>query len=175
MPANHCFLSLFGSSALSNFRQQRLLESFATRGIHLEKIEAQFVHFVWSDQTLSDAELVSLRALLNYGESFTFVEEKGFLNKKYLGKAVTAPRVGTISPWSSKATDIAHHCGLNVLRIERGIQFYWTSHQPLSNDQLRDLRLCYSSTKSANACTYTELDNRRHASYDSASPKAGFE
>ena len=135
MPVNHCFLSLPGSSALSSFRQQRLIESLSSMGVNLEQIQAQFVHFVWSVQPLSSDGLKILTGLLSYGEPFVLNEPKG-LFAGHQQTAVAAPRIGTISPWSSKATDIAHHCGLDVLRIERGIQFYWTSKKPLNQEQL---------------------------------------
>jgi phosphoribosylformylglycinamidine synthase len=135
MPVNHCFLSLPGSSALSSFRQQRLIETLSSVGVSLEQIQAQFVHFIWSDQPLSGDGLKILKGLLSYGEPFVLNEPKG-LFAGHQQTAVAAPRIGTISPWSSKATDIAHHCGLDVLRIERGIQFYWTSKKSFNQEQL---------------------------------------
>jgi len=134
MPANLCFLSLPGAEALSVFRQQRLLSSLQEQGIELTQIQAQYVHFIWSGTQLSDDHLDVLRSLLNYGEPFVLKESKGL----FVGKpqhAVVAPRLGTISPWASKATDIAHHCGLDVLRIERGVQFFWSTKKILSSDQ----------------------------------------
>jgi len=100
-------------------------------GVNLEQIQAQFVHFVWSVQPLSSDGLKILTGLLSYGEPFVLNEPKS-LFAGHQQTAVAAPRIGTISPWSSKATDIAHHCGLDVLRIERGIQFYWTTKKPLN-------------------------------------------
>ncbi len=134
MPANRRFLSLNGAQALSQFRQQRLLSSLSEQGIELTQIQAQFVHFVWSDAQIANDHLTVLKGLLNYGEPFTLVEAKGLFAGKQ-DQAVVAPRLGTISPWASKATDIAHHCGLNVLRIERGVQFFWTSKKALSDAQ----------------------------------------
>ncbi len=134
MPANLCFLSLPGAEALSQFRQQRLLSSLQEQGIELTQIQAQYVHFIWSKAKVSGDHLDVLKGLLNYGEPFVLKESKGL----FAGKsqhAVVAPRLGTISPWASKATDIAHHCGLNVLRIERGVQFFWTSKKALSSEQ----------------------------------------
>ena len=134
MPANLCFLSLPGAEALSQFRQQRLLSSLQEQGIELTQIQAQYVHFIWSVKKLSDDHLVVLKGLLNYGEPFALKEAKGLFAGKQQN-AVVAPRLGTISPWASKATDIAHHCGLDVLRIERGVQFFWTSKKALSSEQ----------------------------------------
>ncbi|MGD9842652.1 MAG: phosphoribosylformylglycinamidine synthase, partial [Steroidobacteraceae bacterium] len=68
---------------------------------------------------LSDTEQQVLRALLSYGPR----EGSESDNKGQL--LLVLPRVGTISPWASKATDIAHVCGLqSVSRIERGIAYY---------------------------------------------------
>jgi phosphoribosylformylglycinamidine synthase len=134
MPANLCFLSLPGAEALSQFRQQRLLSSLQERGIELTQIQAQYVHFIWSDAKVSDDHLSVLRGLLNYGEPFVLKEVKGLFTGKPQ-HAVVAPRLGTISPWASKATDIAHHCGLDVLRIERGVQFFWMSKKTLNSEQ----------------------------------------
>ena len=134
MPANRRFLSLNGAEALSQFRQQRLLSSLSEQGVELTQIQAQFVHFVWSDSEFSGDQMNVLKGLLNYGEPFSLEEPKGLFSGKQ-DQAVVAPRIGTISPWASKATDIAHHCGLNILRIERGIQFFWTSKKALSEQQ----------------------------------------
>lgn len=123
MPVNHCFLSLTGSKSLSQFRQQRLLSSLAEQGVELTQIQAQYVHFIWSKAPIADESLTILKGLLNYGEPFVLEEAKGLFSGKQ-DQAVVAPRLGTISPWASKATDIAHHCGLDVLRIERGLQVY---------------------------------------------------
>jgi phosphoribosylformylglycinamidine synthase len=134
MPANRRFLSLNGSQALSQFRQQRLLSSLSEQGVELTQIQAQFMHFVWSDAELSGEHQQVLAGLLNYGEPFHLIEAKGLFADKQ-DQAVVVPRIGTISPWASKATDIAHHCGLNVLRIERGVQFFWTSKKALNEAQ----------------------------------------
>jgi phosphoribosylformylglycinamidine synthase len=134
------FRCLPGADALSAFRQQRLLASLAEQGISLSSIQAQYLHFVWSDTALGDAQIVVLEGLLTYGEPFTLAEPKaGWLGS--LGKsakssqAIAIPRFGTVSPWASKATDIAHQCGLPLLRIERGIQYTWVAQGSLSTQQ----------------------------------------
>jgi phosphoribosylformylglycinamidine synthase len=131
------FRCLPGADALSAFRQQRLLASLAEQGILLSSIQAQYLHFVWSDTALDDAQLQILEGLLTYGAPFARAEPKvGWLAS--LGKspqkfqAIAIPRFGTVSPWASKATDIAHQCGLPLLRIERGIQFTWFTERELS-------------------------------------------
>jgi len=134
------FRCLPGADALSAFRQQRLLASLAEQGISMASIQAQYLHFVWSDSELSDAQLVVLEGLLTYGEPYALAEPKaGWLAS--LGKspqqfqAIAIPRFGTVSPWASKATDIAHQCGLPLLRIERGIQFTWVAQSNLSTQE----------------------------------------
>ena len=82
MPANRRFLSLNGAEALSQFRQQRLLSSLSEQGVPLTQIQAQFVHFVWSDAELSSEHLTKLKGLLNYGEPFTLIEAKGLFAGK---------------------------------------------------------------------------------------------
>jgi len=134
MPANLCFLSLNGALALSEFRQQRLLSALQEQGVELTAIQAQFVHFAWSEKALNSQEEAVLKGLLNYGEPFQKVATKGLFSGVE-DQAVVVPRIGTISPWASKATDIAHHCGLNLLRLERGVQFYWSSKKALTEQQ----------------------------------------
>ena len=136
------FHFLPGADALSPFRQQRLLASLSAQGIELESIEAQYLHFIWSESELSTHDQSILASLLTYGQPFQSKISQG---KSWfaIGKsgsnevqdAVVIPRLGTVSPWASKATDIAKQCGLNVLRIERGVQFAWKSKKTLSADQ----------------------------------------
>lgn len=106
-----------GSSALSAFRQARLLQRFAHKGVPVASIEAIYEHYVWVDAELDAAMHERLAALLDS-------EAQGDAPKAGKHDLVlrVVPRPGTVSPWASKATDIAHHCGLSaVRRIERGI------------------------------------------------------
>ena len=102
-----------GASALSSFRIERLLAALqriepAVRGIH-----AEYVHFVDTERDLAPAEREVLERLLDV-VARARPEPHGL-------RLYTVPRLGTVSPWSSKATDIAHVCGLAaVRRIERG-------------------------------------------------------
>ncbi|NCU80277.1 MAG: hypothetical protein EBV55_07215, partial [Burkholderiaceae bacterium] len=118
------FRCLPGADALSVFRQQRLLSHLATQGIELSSITAQYLHFVWSDQELSASQVATLEALLHYGEPFA--------GSKANQSAIVIPRFGTVSPWASKATDIARQCGLEVLRIERGVRYQWSAKRNLN-------------------------------------------
>lgn len=95
------------------------------------RIAAEFWHFVAATRALDRAEQARLERLLTYGPKREAVAEEGTL-------LLVVPRIGTISPWSSKATDIARHCGLEAIeRIERGVA-YWASRaggQGLGGDE----------------------------------------
>lgn len=109
---------LHGAPALSEFRIKKLLSSFAEKGLKISSIYAEYVHFANVRETLNDSEKEVLAKLLTYGPHITERELKGSL---YL----VVPRPGTISPWSSKATDIVHNCGISKIeRLERGIAYY---------------------------------------------------
>jgi phosphoribosylformylglycinamidine synthase len=111
-------LILRGSPALSTFRLQKLLEAITAAGIPARSVAAEFVHVIEVAAELTAAERVILEKLLTYGPTRVPVSGvTGLLQ-------VVAPRPGTISPWSSKATDIAHICGLAaVKRIERVVAY----------------------------------------------------
>ena len=109
---------LRGSPALSAFRITRLLALFAEKQLPVTDIYAEYMHFADLSAPLSDSEQGKLSSLLKYGPSLTEHDPFGKL-------ILVTPRPGTISPWSSKATDIAHNCGLSqVKRIERGVAYY---------------------------------------------------
>jgi phosphoribosylformylglycinamidine synthase len=125
------FCCLPGANALSAFRQQRLLASLTAQGIQLESIKAQYLHFVWTESDLNAKDKGVLESLLTYGQPFVSLTKA--TDKQ---SAISIPRFATVSPWASKATDIARQCGLNVLRIERGIQYSWHSKKTLSTEQV---------------------------------------
>jgi len=111
-------LILRGSTALSSFRQEKLLAALAAEVPRLQGLQAEFVHFVDLEQSLEAWQEAVLVRLLDYGSGAASGETQGQL-------WLTVPRFGTISPWASKATDIAHICGLTgIRRIERGIVYY---------------------------------------------------
>ena len=107
-----------GGNALLPFRTQALLARLQTLNPKIAGMSARFVHWVWSEAALDRADADKLEALLRYGEPGPRAGEgEGTL-------IVVAPRLGTVSPWASKATDIAHNCGLAaVRRIERVTEF----------------------------------------------------
>ncbi|MBD8164173.1 phosphoribosylformylglycinamidine synthase [Erwinia persicina] len=109
---------LRGSPALSAFRINKLLARFQDAHLPVSDIYAEYVHFADVSAPLSTDEKSRLQRLLKYGPSLAEHTPEGRL-------LLVTPRPGTISPWSSKATDIAHNCDLpQVLRLERGLAFY---------------------------------------------------
>jgi phosphoribosylformylglycinamidine synthase len=104
-----------GIKALSDFRVQQLLPRL--QGIHdkIVGISARFVHLAATEALPSQALKTRLAALLRYGEPC----EPPAGNPADSALFIVTPRFGTVSPWASKATDIAHNCGLAVKRIER--------------------------------------------------------
>ncbi|WP_374447458.1 phosphoribosylformylglycinamidine synthase [Providencia sp.] len=144
---------LRGSPALSAFRITRLLALFAEKQLPVTDIYAEYMHFADLSAPLSDSEQGKLSSLLKYGPSLTEHDPFGKL-------VLVTPRPGTISPWSSKATDIAHNCGLSqVKRIERGIAYYvqgdaltqaqWHEVIALLHDRM--METIYSSFEQADA------------------------
>lgn len=110
-------LHLQGCPALSEFRLQQLHRQLAECLPGLSAVRADYLHIAELEETLSDAEYAVLERLLAYGPARTASSEQGMT-------LVVVPRPGTISPWSSKATDIVHNCGLEgVRRVERGIVY----------------------------------------------------
>lgn len=119
-------LTLRGAPALSVFRNQRLLSRLQSALPSIKMVYAEFVHFVLVDGDLAHADADKLIKVLRYGPNVAVQNVSDNL-------VLVIPRLGTISPWSSKATDIAHNCGLKqVKRIERGTAFYLTATDPLS-------------------------------------------
>ena len=114
-----------GISAMSDFRVQQLLPRL--QGIHdkIVGISARFVHLVASEALPSETLKNQLAALLSYGEACA--EPDGPAADALL--FIVSPRFGTVSPWASKATDIAHNCGLAVKRIERITEYRLTLHR----------------------------------------------
>ena len=105
-----------GGSALSDFRVRQLLPRLQAVHGKIDSLSARYVHLVACDLPLAAAQQQRLAALLNYGEPFTAPRVKDAL-------IVVSPRFGTVSPWASKATDIAHNCGIALRRVERITEF----------------------------------------------------
>jgi phosphoribosylformylglycinamidine synthase len=111
-------LILRGAPALSAFRHGKLLEQLTSKVPAVTGLYAEFAHFADVTGVLTADEERVLARLLKYGPSVPVQEPSGRL-------FLTIPRFGTISPWSSKASDIARNCGLaKIERIERGLAYY---------------------------------------------------
>ena len=104
-------ISFAGGNALSAFRAQQLQSALAAIHPKITGVAARFVHLVALDAAPSAAQQERLGALLTYGEPYAGPQDGLLL--------VVTPRLGTVSPWASKATDIARNCGLAVHRVER--------------------------------------------------------
>jgi len=123
-------LQLRGGAALSDFRLTKLLAALQEAAPAITAVRACYYHFVETEASLSPQQQAILVQLLAYGEPLAphTAAQQGLL---------VVPRPGTISPWSSKATDIAHNCGLTtVCRIERGILYSFEATRALSQTEL---------------------------------------
>ena len=112
-------LTLRGRNALSEFRLKKLTHTLKLSAPGIAAITAEYWHFVSLRAPLSAAERKILERILTYGPASRPAVGKGDM------LLVVVPRLGTISPWSSKATDIARPCGLDAVeRIERGVAYH---------------------------------------------------
>jgi len=126
-------LRLRGSQAYSNFRIQKVLAEVKQVLPQVTRIDTEYQHLVKlvdQEVTLAPNELAMLERLMTYGPSMSEVEHQG-------QRLFVLPRFGTISPWSTKASDIVAHCGLTkIARVERGIGFYIEAESALDQNAL---------------------------------------
>ena len=109
---------LRGAPSHSEFRLQKLVGDLSSADLPVKSVYAEYLHVAEASDPLTSEEQSVLEKLLTYGPKLEGHDSEGLLR-------VVAPRPGTLSPWSSKATDIAHICGLTRLnRIERAVA-YW--------------------------------------------------
>ncbi len=114
-----------GRTALSAARKAAVLAKVRTLAPDVTQIEARWVHLILSERELKFDEATQLSQMLSYGPADPPAGPPRRLETVETVSFVVTPRIGTVSPWSSKATDIAHVCGLHaVTRIERGLE--WT-------------------------------------------------
>ncbi len=162
-------LALRGAPALSAFRLQRLEGRLTEAMARPVRLAAEFVHFVDVDQVLGEAAIQVLDRLLQYGPAAHPGEPDGTL-------LLTVPRPGTISPWSSKATDIARNCGLDsVRRIERGTAHYLDFGGDAPGNHLLDAAAALLHDRMTQvvlwdladaACLFQQAEPRPHTSVD---------
>ena len=103
-----------GGSAVSRFRVNKLCNQVRDSLTGLGELSARYLHVASTDRALSPKKRETLSRLLDYGAP---------AKVRSIGREILVfPRLGTTSPWSTKATDIAHHCGLSeIVRLERGV------------------------------------------------------
>ncbi|MDX1403889.1 MAG: phosphoribosylformylglycinamidine synthase [Woeseiaceae bacterium] len=126
-------LELPGQAALCAFRLEKLLSQLRLLDIRVSGLRARYAYFIAASRSLQPEEQQKLEALLLADDA---VEE--FPDSVH--RVYVVPRPGTISPWSSKATDIAHACQLaSVERIERGTCYAIECDQALAAADLAAL------------------------------------
>ena len=122
-----------GTSALSRFRLDKLLAELQRVDSRISAVTARYLHFVQVEASLSAHHESYLNSLLDYGYADEIPELDG-------AKLYVVPRPGSISPWSSKASEIAQRCGLNeIIRIERGTEYVLQGVEPLSEQELSSI------------------------------------
>src|SRR5580692_3130320 len=127
-------LTLPGSQALSHFRIERLLARLKACEPGVTAVTAQYLHFAQCQRELDAQEFERLGQLLDDGGAVATLSAPGDPSGEW--QQLVVPRPGTISPWSSKATDIARVCGLDaVLRIERGTLYRLAIGTPLAPER----------------------------------------
>ena len=116
-------ITLAGGRALSDAKTRRLLHQTQRIAPQITQVHTQWVHWISTEHPLTDAQRLALQALLTYGQSATAHAHAECI--------IVMPRLGTVSPWASKATDIAHNCGLPIGRIERALHYAFVLKSPL--------------------------------------------
>ena len=141
-----------GGNALSAFRSQALITALQASVPRLVAVHARHVHWVASEQPLSPALVDKLGALLQYGGAYDGPERTE-------GLVVVTPRLGTVSPWASKATDIARNCGLAIRRVERVTEYRFSLKagllggvKALSEPELQALALVLHDRMTESVC-----------------------
>src|SRR5689334_10137028 len=108
-------IHLEGGNALSSFRGAALLARLQEIQPDISGLHARYLHCVLLSAPLPEEQRQKLTELLSYGDPYAGPSSGVAL--------IVAPRVGTVSPWASKATDIAHNCGLAIRRVERMTEY----------------------------------------------------
>jgi phosphoribosylformylglycinamidine synthase len=129
-------LILPGGNALSDFRVNKLLPALQSCVPEITSVQSHYIHFAETNTELNDNEQGQLNALLSYGSAIN-------TTNNHSAKLIIIPRPGTISPWSSKATDIIHNSGLDqISRIERGLVYLFelSNEASLTDDQIEQVK-----------------------------------
>ncbi|MDO5627441.1 MAG: phosphoribosylformylglycinamidine synthase [Mobilicoccus sp.] len=150
MSAAFALTVLDGGSALSDFRAAALLGRLQEVAPQVTGVTARYVHLVASDEPLTESVAQVVSAILSYGEPYD-----GPASGEVV---VVAPRLGTISPWASKATDIVHNCGIDIHRVERVTEYLLQVSGPLDET---DWAACAAILH--DRMTEVALSHREHA------------
>src|SRR5687768_10149539 len=114
-------LRLRGGNALSSFRLEKLEHALRTAVPQVSRLYTEYWYFCAIARDLQVSEVAVLEKLLKCSPKGRAVRQAEHAGELLL----VIPRPGTISPWSTKATDIVQHCGLDAVeRVERGVAFY---------------------------------------------------
>lgn len=119
-----------GVSAISEFKRKQLLDRLKNIQPNINNVSAEYIHFVSTDNELTQKSQETLAELLTYDEPYIH----GRIGEIFL----VSPRPGTISPWSSKATSIATDSGLKINRIERTVAYYIDASKTLDRKLLAE-------------------------------------
>src|ERR671924_175506 len=132
---DHRSIELFhGGPAWSSFRLEKRLAAIREVARSVTALYAEYIHFAWVESALDTEERQRLQALL--GSGGPPIEPKAGAQC-----LLVVPRLGTRSPWSSKATDIAHNCGLHkVARLERGTIWHLSVEASLDEQAIRSIQ-----------------------------------
>ncbi len=134
---NQEIFHIAGGPAYSKFRKEKLLQKLQTINNQIKAIYSEYIHIVWCGIKIVDIDKTALEKILRYGPKAHKLEFKN-------NSIITIPRPGTISPWASRATDIAKHCGLHgIKRIERAVAIYieLKNESLLSDDEKKSLSI----------------------------------
>ncbi len=130
--------TVLGGSALSDFRARALLRRLQEVAPQVTGVAARHVHWVASEEPLDPATARTVAKLLTYGEPYAGPEPapEAAAGETAAGRlVVVGPRLGTISPWASKATDIVHNCGIGIRRVERVTEYVLDTAESLTADE----------------------------------------
>ena len=126
----HQFTSFPGGNALSEFRADAMVRRLRDADVPVTAMVARYAHWVASEHDLDEATEQTVRRLLTYGPAALPAPPTA-------ESIVVGPRLGTLSPWASKATDIAHSCGVAIRRVERVTEYLLTLDRPLTEAEWR--------------------------------------
>ena len=165
-------LILRGSPALSAFRMDKMAQKLSRIHPAIQLLHTEYLHFASLGAPLAPRQAEILDSLLHYGPR----DGRGLADiPPGATLLLVVPRPGTISPWSSKATDIAHNCGLNdVERLERGIAWYIELPAALAPAQRAEVaalvhdRMTETVLEDAEqaSCLFVQAEPRPHALID---------